>query len=62
MSSVQKAWGHKFTVICPQKNCDYTSRHWLVKSPFKISHKESSYSLKCPVHQLTLIPLKTKTK
>lgn len=54
--SQRKAEKHKETVYCPVKGCKYTSRQWVSISPFKISHKESVYSTKCPKHQTILKP------
>lgn len=48
---------HKYTVHCPIEGCKYTSRHWVFNSTFKISHKESVFSTKCPKHQTILIKL-----
>lgn len=46
---------HKKTVHCPVKGCKYTSRQWVMKSPFSKSQKKSVFSTKCPKHQRLLI-------
>jgi hypothetical protein len=53
--SQRKASKHKHTVFCPIGGCNYTSRQWVILSKFKLSHKESVYSTKCPKHQTVLI-------
>jgi len=47
---------HKQTVHCPIKGCKYTSRQWVIEYKYKISHKETVYSTKCPKHQTKLEP------
>lgn len=55
--SQRKASKHKQTVYCTVKNCKYTSRQWVVKSIFKLSHKESTYSTRCPKHRTELVTI-----
>lgn len=49
--------GHKKTIYCPNKNCNYKSRVF-VASPFfndKELNRKSSHSENCPQHQQKLI-------
>jgi hypothetical protein len=59
-NSTRKAYSHKKTMFCPQKGCNYTSRHWL--APNVRANKTSNSSTICPVHRKPLIAELEKTR
>ncbi len=44
--------GHKVTIVCPLKKCNYTSR---VMIATEMDNKISNHSKTCPTHRLQLI-------
>jgi hypothetical protein len=53
-------YGHKITVCCPLKKCNYTSRVMFIES--NMSNKLSNHSTLCPKHRLVLISKYVKEK
>lgn len=50
--------GHKKTVYCPLKKCNYTSRIMIVED---MDNKISNHSQNCPHHRMKLVGLSDKT-
>jgi len=44
--------GHKITIVCPIKKCNYTSRIMIATT---MDNKISNHSENCPVHRQKLI-------
>jgi len=54
--------GHKMTIVCPLRCCNYASRIMFIKD--NMSNIKSNHSTLCPKHRLTLISkyVKEQTK
>ena len=52
--------GHKHTVYCTVKDCNYTSRQW--NWSMDGDNKTSNSSTKCPKHRTILVKEKPKKK
>lgn len=50
MSTVRRAWGHKYTAKCPK--CNYTSK--IPVTNFHLTNKNAVWSQLCPKHRLKL--------